>query len=165
MTHHHKNTSATTPFKWIPQPPSSQPNQAMTLTSGKLPKRALNTECAVYSDSSQMSDIKSQPYNNSQRYNRLEASFASSGGNGNDHDKELIIKYIDELKYSDLRDNALLELSRQREHFQELAPFIWHSVGTIPALLLEIVSVYPLLSPPLLDSKTSNKACNVLAML
>jgi len=32
-------------------------------------------------------------------------------------DKELILKYIDELKYSDLRDNALLELSRQREHF------------------------------------------------
>jgi len=26
-------------------------------------------------------------------------------------DKELILKYIDELKYSDLRDNALLELS------------------------------------------------------
>jgi hypothetical protein len=33
------------------------------------------------------------------------------------HDKNLIIKYIDELKYSELRDNALLELSRQREHF------------------------------------------------
>ena len=32
-------------------------------------------------------------------------------------DKELILKYIDELKYSDLRDNALLELSWQREHF------------------------------------------------
>lgn len=82
-----------------------------------------------------------------------------------EHDKELIIKYIDELKYSELRDNALLELSRQREHFSELAPFIWHSVGTIAALLQEIVSVYPLLSPPLLDSKTSNKACNVLALL
>ena len=58
------------------------------------------------------------PFNNSQRFNRLEASFASSnGGNQNEHDKDLIIKYIDELKYSDLRDNALLELSRQREHF------------------------------------------------
>ena len=29
-----------------------------------------------------------------------------------EQDKELIIKYIDELKYSELRDNALLELSR-----------------------------------------------------
>ena len=79
--------------------------------------------------------------------------------------KEEIIRYIDELKYSEKRDNALLKLSQQREHFSELAPFIWHSVGTIAALLQEIVSVYPLLSPPLLDSKTSNKACNVLALL
>lgn len=45
-------------------------------------------------------------------------SFVSSaGGNQNEQDKDIIIKYIDELKYSDLRDNALLELSRQREHF------------------------------------------------
>ena len=60
-------------------------------------------------------------------------------------DKEQILRHIDELKYSELRDNALLELSRQRDHFQELAPFIWHSSGTISALLLEIVSVYPYL--------------------
>lgn len=38
-------------------------------------------------------------------------------------------------------------------------------MGTIAALLQEIVSVYPLLSPPLLDQKISNKACNVLALL
>jgi CCR4-NOT transcription complex subunit 9 len=82
-----------------------------------------------------------------------------------EEEKQLIIKYIDELKYADKRDNALVELSRQREHFSELAPFIWHSVGTITALLQEIVSVYPQLSPPSLDTKTSNKACNVLALL
>jgi CCR4-NOT transcription complex subunit 9 len=79
--------------------------------------------------------------------------------------KELIIKKIDELKYADKRDEALMTLSQQREHFSELAPFIWHSVGTIAALLQEIVSVYPLLSPPLLDQRISNKACNVLALL
>ena len=74
------------------------------------------------------------------------------GGNGgnfmnnssvSEEEKQLIIKYIDELKYADKRDNALVELSRQREHFSELAPFIWHSVGTIAALLQEIVGVYP----------------------
>jgi len=80
-------------------------------------------------------------------------------------EKELIIKYIDELKYHDKRDNALVELSKRREHFPELAPFIWHSVGTIAALLQEIVAVYPSLSPPNLDTKISNKACNVLALL
>jgi CCR4-NOT transcription complex subunit 9 len=52
-----------------------------------------------------------------------------------EEEKQSIIKYIDELKYADKRDNALIELSRQREHFAELAPFIWHSVGTIAALL------------------------------
>jgi len=66
-----------------------------------------------------------------------------TSGNGNfigsanfsEEEKQSIIKYIDELKYADKRDNALIELSRQREHFTELAPFIWHSVGTIAALL------------------------------
>jgi CCR4-NOT transcription complex subunit 9 len=65
--------------------------------------------------------------------------------------KELIIQQIDELKYADKRDDALMALSQQREHFSELAPFIWHSVGTIAALLQEIVGIYPLLSPPFLD--------------
>ena len=52
-----------------------------------------------------------------------------------EEEKQAIIKHIDELKISEKRDNALIELSRQREHFTELAPFIWHSVGTIAALL------------------------------
>ena len=86
-------------------------------------------------------------------------------GSISEEEKQIIIKYIDELKYSDKRDNAFVELSRQREHFSELAPFIWHSVGTIAALLQEIVLVYPYLSPPNLDSRTSNKACNMLALL
>ena len=85
--------------------------------------------------------------------------------NVSENDKHMIIKCIDQLKYSESRDNALIELSKQREHFSELAPYIWHSVGTIAALLQEIVSIYPLLSPPILDNKTSNKACNVLALL
>lgn len=55
--------------------------------------------------------------------------------NFTEEEKESIIKHIDELKYAEKRDNALIELSRQREHFSELAPFIWHSVGTIAALL------------------------------
>jgi len=58
-----------------------------------------------------------------------------STANFSEEEKQSIIKYIDELKYADKRDNALIELSRQREHFAELAPFIWHSVGTIAALL------------------------------
>lgn len=37
--------------------------------------------------------------------------------NFTEEEKECIIKHIDELKYADKRDNALVELSRQREHF------------------------------------------------
>lgn len=55
--------------------------------------------------------------------------------NVSENDKHMIIKFIDHLKYSESRDNALIELSKQREHFSELAPYIWHSVGTIAALL------------------------------
>ncbi len=33
------------------------------------------------------------------------------------------------------RENALLELSKKRESFPELAPYLWHSFGTISALL------------------------------
>ena len=33
------------------------------------------------------------------------------------------------------RENALLELSKKRESFPELAPYLWHSFGTIAALL------------------------------
>lgn len=63
------------------------------------------------------------------------------------------------------RENALLELSKQRESFPELAPCLWHSFGTVSALLQEIVSIYPLLSPPTLTAHGSNRVCNALALL
>ena len=49
---------------------------------------------------------------------------------------------------SSTRENALLELSKKREEFPDLAPILWHSFATIAALLQEIVSIYPALSPP-----------------
>lgn len=63
------------------------------------------------------------------------------------------------------RENALLELSKKRESFPDLAPYLWHSFGTISALLQEIVSIYPLLSPPSLTAHASNRVCNALALL
>ncbi|XP_020271371.1 cell differentiation protein RCD1 homolog isoform X3 [Asparagus officinalis] len=65
----------------------------------------------------------------------------------------------------DLRENALLELLKKRVIFQDLAPLLWHSCGTIAALLQEIVSIYPFLSPPNLSPSQSNRVCNVLALL
>jgi len=47
----------------------------------------------------------------------------------------------------------------------DLAPILWHSFGTISALLQEIVHIYPLLSPPALTAHASNRVCNALALL
>ncbi|KAJ6751753.1 hypothetical protein OIU85_002202 [Salix viminalis] len=94
-----------------------------------------------------------------------------------------------DLSSPDLRENALLELSKNKDLFQELAPFVWNSFGTIAALiqkrelfqdlapllwnsfgtiaalLQEIVSIYPVLSPPNLTPAQSNRVCNALALL
>ena len=40
---------------------------------------------------------------------------------------------------------------------------VW--LGIMPALLQEIVSVYPMLSPPNLTAHVSNRVCNALALL
>ncbi|KAK9689233.1 hypothetical protein RND81_09G045000 [Saponaria officinalis] len=77
------------------------------------------------------------------------------------HSAEL---YVLDLSNPERRENALLELSK-RELFQDLAPLLWNSFGTIAALLQEIVSIYPVLSPPSLNPAQSNRVCNALALL
>lgn len=42
---------------------------------------------------------------------------------------------------------------------------LWHSFGTITALLQEIIAIYPALSPPTLSGPASNRVCNALALL
>lgn len=73
--------------------------------------------------------------------------------------------YVHQLISPATRENALLELSKKRENFPELAPYLWYSFGTVAALLQEIVSIYPLLSPPALTAHASNRVCNALALL
>ncbi|PWO00862.1 Rcd1-domain-containing protein [Tilletiopsis washingtonensis] len=63
------------------------------------------------------------------------------------------------------RENALLELSKKREQYEDLALVLWHSFGVMSSLLQEIISVYPLLSPPQLTAHASNRVCNALALL
>ena len=38
--------------------------------------------------------------------------------------------------------------SKKREVVPDLAPLLWHSFGTIAALLQEIVMIYPVINPP-----------------
>ncbi|WVZ60793.1 hypothetical protein U9M48_010772 [Paspalum notatum var. saurae] len=65
----------------------------------------------------------------------------------------------------ELREKALLVLSKKRENFPDLALLLWHSFGTMSALLQEIVSVYGPLSRATLSSGQSNRVCNALALL
>ncbi|KAJ3670010.1 hypothetical protein LUZ60_010334 [Juncus effusus] len=96
-------------------------------------------------------------------------SAAAAGGGGGGPTKEKKMAGAEQLVLDlcdpDLRENALLDLSKKREIFQDLAPLLWNSFGTIAALLQEIVSIYPALSPPTLTPSASNRVCNALALL
>lgn len=74
-------------------------------------------------------------------------------------------KLVQDLTNPNTKESALLELSKKRESFPELAPYLWHSFGTMAALLQEIVSIYPMLQPPSLTAHASNRVCNALALL
>jgi CCR4-NOT transcription complex subunit 9 len=109
---------------------------------------------------------------------------AALGSNLEHHEDGKIYALVVDLMDPNSREGALLELSKKREQYDDLALVLWHSFGTIllnqfprrliltdvvpgimPALLQEIVSVYPLLSPPNLTAHVSNRVCNALALL
>uniref|UniRef100_A0A803LY40 Uncharacterized protein n=1 Tax=Chenopodium quinoa TaxID=63459 RepID=A0A803LY40_CHEQI len=90
---------------------------------------------------------------------------ANSQSNPNDRKMQSAELLVLDLSNPDRRENALLELSKKRELFQDLAPLLWNSFGTIAALLQEIVSIYQVLSPPTLNPGQSNRVCNALALL
>lgn len=79
--------------------------------------------------------------------------------------QEQIYAWVTELVYGPNREQALLELGKKREQYENLALVLWESQGVVTVLLQEIVSVYPLLSPPQLTMAASNKLCNALALL
>ncbi len=64
--------------------------------------------------------------------------------------REQVYQWIQELASPETREHALIELSRKREVLPDLAPMLWHSFGTMAALLQEIVMIYPVINPPTL---------------
>lgn len=94
-------------------------------------------------------------------YSLTPGHHASPGGNG----VQVLYPLIEKLKDPASRDSALQELSKEREKYSDLAPALWHSFGTIAALLQEIVAIYPMLSPPTLTALASSRVCNALALL
>lgn len=80
-------------------------------------------------------------------------------------EEDKIYALILDLTNPTTRESALLELSKKREAYEDLAPILWHSYGVISALLQEIIAVYPILFPPTLTGHASNRVCNTLALL
>lgn len=80
-------------------------------------------------------------------------------------DDDKVFTWILELMHGPNREQALLELGKKREQYDDLALILWHSFGVMTCLIQEIVHVYPLLSPPQLTSSASNRVCNALALL
>lgn len=70
-----------------------------------------------------------------------------SSGDITNPDHEIFLMVADLLD-PEKREHSLYELSKRRERVPDLAIILWYSYGTITSLLNEIVSVYPLLSPP-----------------
>lgn len=80
-------------------------------------------------------------------------------------DEQRIVELVLNLRVPRLREEALIELSRIKEVFHNMAIYLWYSVGTIAILVQEIVAIYPSLSPPTLNQQSSQQVCNVLGLL
>jgi len=76
-----------------------------------------------------------------------------------------VYHWICQLTYGPQKEQALLELGRKREQFDDLAIVLWSSFGVMTSLLNEIVSVYPMLEPTKLSNQLSNRVCNALVLL
>jgi len=95
----------------------------------------------------------------------LSADPATAGNLSREGGMEELLPLVLQLTNAESREVVLLELSKKRESFDDLAPILWHSTGTVATLLQEIVSIYPLLTPPTLTAHASNRVCNALALL
>ncbi|KJH47861.1 cell differentiation family, Rcd1 [Dictyocaulus viviparus] len=80
-------------------------------------------------------------------------------------DREEILQWILDLKDSNKRENALLELSKKRDSVPELPIWLWYSFGTMAALLQEVIAIYPAIMPANLTAAQSNRVCNALALM
>nr|CAD7574227.1 unnamed protein product [Timema californicum] len=117
-----------------------------------------NTTQPAIDNNSEVKDYLNEPRNNMSSQ-QSPATLQSAV------DREKIYQWIVELSNPETRENALLELSKKREVVPDLAPMLWHSFGTIAALLQEIVNIYPAIYPATLTAHQSNRVCNALALL
>lgn len=89
----------------------------------------------------------------------------AAAGAGNVFLKDKVYEWVIELAHGPNRDQALLELGKKREQYEDLAVVLWNSFGVMTVLVQEIISVYPYISPPNLSLAAGNRVCNTLALL
>lgn len=75
------------------------------------------------------------------------------------------MQWIIDLRDPPKREAALLELSKKRDSVPDLPIWLWHSFGTMSALLQEVVAIYPAIMPANLTAAQSNRVCNALALM
>ncbi|KAH9793312.1 cell differentiation Rcd1-like protein [Citrus sinensis] len=80
------------------------------------------------------------------------------------HGPASVAYWIQALQSHETKERALLILSQNKEIRKDLAPLLWNSIGTISALLQEIISVYRTLSSPNLTETASTRVSNALAL-
>lgn len=78
---------------------------------------------------------------------------------------EQVNKFIQDLLPLERRENAMAELSRNRELIPELGILLWNTPGAVSALLQEVLFVYPVIFPPTMSSSQSTRVCNALALM
>eukprot|EP00045_Choanoeca_perplexa_P001560 m.20611 g.20611 ORF g.20611 m.20611 type:complete len:308 (-) comp11030_c0_seq1:104-1027(-) len=93
------------------------------------------------------------------------APAAAQQASNNGVDEETLVKLVLDISVPENREAALVVLSKKRDLIPKLAPVLWFSCGTMAALVLEITTIYPMLSPPTLTATASNRVCNALALL
>ncbi|SOV74320.1 cell differentiation protein, putative [Plasmodium sp. gorilla clade G3] len=129
-----------------------------------------NNDNTIYKNTNECNDFHKDSTTTEQEQTKNDNNInniSSCQGNvtNNEEEKKKVYQLVYDLCFSEKRENALLELSRKRETYHDIAPVLWNSFGTITTLLQEIVSIYPQLSPPLLTTSSSNRVCNSLALL
>lgn len=138
----------------ISTPSTPPPPGSNTTTPNSMGVAGGGTNTAyINSTSSLVTSIASSANNrNTTANNATNAStLATTATTPSSLNREQVYHWIQELSSPETREHALIELSRKREVLPDLAPMLWHSFGTIAALLQEIVMIYPVINPPTLN--------------
>ncbi|KAH7009452.1 cell differentiation protein rcd1 [Microdochium trichocladiopsis] len=152
--------------------PNQQEQSWMHQQPGHQQHQAQQAAAAAAAQQQHYSRMAANAHNPSVNNAAAMASAAGAGAGGGgprprnvSEDNRRTLNYIADLLREDMREAALLELSKKREQVPELALILWHSFGVMTSLMQEIISVYNLLNPSQLTAAASNRVCNVLALL